>query len=189
MESQPSVKLARNGYIIISLLFCLTGVWECTGLLTDIHLLCTLVGLLCIMYGLIKIIGYFSKDLYCLAFQYDFAFGLLMSSVGCILLIRYQILQSFLYALVGLMILTDSVFKIQMCMDAKRFGMQQLWWKLMMVAIATGVLAALVLIRPFQVSFTLHRWFGYALISEGILNLLVAVFTVKTIEVHPFSDP
>lgn len=185
VDSQLSVKLARNGYIIVSLLFCLTGIWECTGLLTDIRLLCTLVGLLCITCGLIKMIGYFSNDLYCLAFQYDFAFGLLMSSVGCILLIRFQLLHPFIYNILGLIILTDSVFKIQMCMDAKRFGMHRLWWRLMMVAIATGVLGALILIRPFQVSFLLDRWFGYALISEGILNLLVAIFTVRVTKIHP----
>ena len=186
MDSQVSVRLARNGYIVVSVLFCLAGVWKCTGYLTDIRLLCTLMGLLCICYGLIKIIGYFSKDLYCLAFQYDFAFGLLLSFLGCILVFRHQLLQSYLYPLMGIFILTDAVFKIQMCMDAKRFGMHQLWWRLMLVAIATGICGALVLIRPYQLSFAMDQWFGSTLICEGILNLLVAIFTVKITNKHPF---
>ena len=35
-----------------------------------------------IVYGLIKILGYFSRDIYCLAFQFDLAFGVLLAAVG-----------------------------------------------------------------------------------------------------------
>ena len=37
-----------------------------------------------IVYGLIKILGYFSRDIYCLAFQFDLAFGVLLAAVGII---------------------------------------------------------------------------------------------------------
>ena len=49
-------------------------------------------GILLIAYGIIKMIGYFSKDLYCLAFQYDLACGIFLS--GCA---KYQKSEGRLY--------------------------------------------------------------------------------------------
>ncbi|MFQ9732082.1 MAG: hypothetical protein ACLT8X_11075 [Mediterraneibacter faecis] len=37
-------------------------------------------------YGIIKMIGYFSKDLYCLAFQYDLACGIFLIILGVVAL-------------------------------------------------------------------------------------------------------
>lgn len=37
------------------------------------------------------IIGYFSEDLYCLAFRYDLAYGLLLLVMGAIVLVKFAI--------------------------------------------------------------------------------------------------
>lgn len=67
------IKFARTGYILISILFYLSGI-ICIAI-PDINEKTAAIagGLILIVYGIIKITGYLSKDLYCLAFQYDFA--------------------------------------------------------------------------------------------------------------------
>ncbi len=76
------IKIACTGYILISIVFYITG-FLCIvdPKLIQLHSR-TLAGVILITYGIIKIIGYFSKDLYCLAFQYDFACGIFLIVLG-----------------------------------------------------------------------------------------------------------
>lgn len=46
------------------------------------------MGIMLILYGAIKISGYFTRDAFCLAFQFDLAFGILLMAVGVILIAR-----------------------------------------------------------------------------------------------------
>ena len=58
-------------------------------------------------YGIIKIIGYFSKDLYCLAFQYDFACGVFLIVLGMIVLCIKNYKDGYLLAGLGIFILLE----------------------------------------------------------------------------------
>ena len=80
------LRLARDGYIVMSIVFYIAG-------LTYIFLpelspltICITSGVVLIVYGIIKMIGYFSNDLYCLAFQCDLACGLFLMVLGVIIL-------------------------------------------------------------------------------------------------------
>ena len=81
MINLKQIKIACTGYILISIVFYITG-FLCIvdPELIQLHSR-TLAGTILIAYGIIKIIGYFSKDLYCLAFQHDFACGIFLNQV------------------------------------------------------------------------------------------------------------
>ena len=80
------------------------------------------VGAALIAFGAVKLIGYFSKDLYRLAFQFDLAFGALQSALGLVLVIRSESAMSLLCIILGIGIVADSLFKLQTAMDARRFA-------------------------------------------------------------------
>lgn len=84
------IKFARTGYILISILFYLSGI-ICI-FVPNINGKAAAIagGLILIIYGVIKITGYLSKDLYCLAFQYDFACGLFLIVLGIVVLFTGQ---------------------------------------------------------------------------------------------------
>ncbi|MBR2527732.1 MAG: DUF308 domain-containing protein [Blautia sp.] len=185
MGTLRTLKLVRNGYIIISLVFCALGVWIVLNPYITPLVLCQIIGILFIVDGILKMVSYFSRDFYDLAFQFDFAFGILMTAVGIILLARVAYMEALVYVIFGLMILTDALFKVQTCMDAKKFGLDTLWWRLLLVAIATGTIGTILLIQPVIGLPALSIWLGSAFLAEGILNLLVAVFTVRILDFHP----
>ena len=56
--------------------------------LTPLLLLGILVGCMMIGFGAVKLMGYFSRDLYRLAFQFDLAYGILLIVLGLIVLVR-----------------------------------------------------------------------------------------------------
>lgn len=91
------LKMARAGYLLMSAVFYISGALYM--ILPDVSPLgiCITSGIVLIVYGIIKIIGYFSKDLYCLAFQYDLACGLFLMVLGTIVLSCSQRASSPIY--------------------------------------------------------------------------------------------
>ncbi|MDQ9777003.1 hypothetical protein RF400_00035, partial [Acinetobacter baumannii] len=73
-----------------------------------------------------------SKDLYCLAFQYDFACGVFLIVLGMIVLCIKNYKDGYLLAGLGIFILLDSLLAVQTSFDAKRFGMTEWKWILLL---------------------------------------------------------
>lgn len=181
MDSLRTLKIARNGYIVISCIFCILGVFLIANPGCSAEVLCTLMGIIFIVNGVIKIIGYFSKDFYCLAFQFDLAFGILMITMGVLMLLRTDRIIRLIFVIFGLMILTDGLFKIQMSLDARRFGLN-LWWRILAAAILTGIFGVVLLVEPGEGAKLTMILMGIGLLVEGLMNLYVAVYTIKIIE-------
>lgn len=66
-----------------------------------------------ILFGASKIVGYLSKDLYRLAFEYDFVFGFIIAGIGLIFLIRPDSLLMPVCIPLGIVIFGDGVIKFR----------------------------------------------------------------------------
>ena len=138
------------------------------------------LGAAMVVFGVVKLVGYFSRDLYRLAFQYDLGFGLLLIALGALVLIRPKSVLDFLFTALGMAVLTDGLYKVQIAVDAKRFGIST-WWLTLALAIAAGAVGLALVFRPWASARLLTILLGAALLAEGILNLCVAVSTVKIV--------
>lgn len=181
MSSDEKLRAAKYGYIILSILICILGIVLICVPEFSVSALCWSGGILLILFGCIKIIGYLSKDLYRLAFQFDLAFGILLITLGLILIFRTNTMIHVIGVLLGLFILMDSLLKIQTAIDAKRFGLPK-WWLILITALVTGVLGFLLLFRPYESSVTIMLLLGVAFLGEGILNLITVLTAVKIIQ-------
>ena len=141
MNSSGTLKIARNGYIVMAVVFCALGIFLMAVPEKAVKIICVLAGILFIADGIIKIIGYFSRDFYCLAFQFDLGFGILMIAVGILILVRREAILRLIFVIFGLVILTDALLRIQMSVEAKKFGLK-LWWAVLLIAVATGIFGA-----------------------------------------------
>lgn len=142
MRSVVPMKTAKIGYFVISVLFCVLGIVLITSPGTSVVWLGRLLGVGMIVFGAIKLVGYFSRDLFRLAFQYDLAFGILLIALGIVTLARPNGAMSFLCIVFGIPVLADGLFKIQIAIDAKRFGIGQ-WWLVLLLAALTCVIGLL----------------------------------------------
>lgn len=115
------LKTAKIGYIMISIAFYISG-------------LCCIIspnvmgrngkvaaGILLIAYGIIKMIGYFSKDLYCLAFQYDLR-GIFLIYLEWLLLSIRNPKEGYMLAGLGILISIRQSFS-----DSDLFRCQKIW--------------------------------------------------------------
>ena len=174
------IKAAKTGYIIISILLCVLGIVLIAVPDFSVTLLCVLGGGIMMLFGLVKIIGYCSKDLYRLAFQFDLAFGILFVVLGFILIIRTDAMVNLICIVMGICVLADALLKIQISIDSRAFGIKK-WWLILAMAILTGVAGFLLIFRPLESIQTIMILFGIALITEGVLNLITILIAVKII--------
>lgn len=174
------IKAAKTGYIIISILLCVLGIVLIAVPDFSVTLLCVLGGGIMMLFGLVKIIGYCSKDLYRLAFQFDLAFGILFVVLGFILIIRTDAMVNLICIVMGICVLADALLKIQISIDSRAFGIKK-WWLILAMAILTGVAGFLLIFWPSESIQTIMILFGIDLITEGVLNLITILTAVKII--------
>lgn len=183
MKNRCSIPMwvAKAGYIVMSLVFCGAGVLFIVKPELSAMVISRALGAAMIVFGLIKLVGYFSKDLFRLAFQYDLGFGLLLIALGILVLAKPAGVLDFIFVALGIAILADGLFKVQIAVDSKRFGIST-WWLTLVLAMVTGVVGLALVFRPWDSVRLLTTLLGAALLAEGILNLCVAVSTVKIVD-------
>lgn len=181
MRSVIPMKTAKIGYIVMSAVLCFFGILLIAHPDFSIEMIGVAAGICMILFGVVKLVGYFSKDLFRLAFQYDLAFGLLMIGLGAITLIKPDNLMNFICVALGIAILADGLFKIQISVDAKRFGIRW-WWLILTLAVLTGAFGLVLVFRPTQSASILVILFGVSLLAEGILNLITVLSAVKIVK-------
>ncbi|MBR3347213.1 MAG: DUF308 domain-containing protein, partial [Solobacterium sp.] len=88
MQNTTPMRIAKTGYIILSAVLCIIGISFITYPESASVLIGKVIGITFCSFGVIKIIGYLSRDLYRLAFQYDLAFGILVLALGVISMVH-----------------------------------------------------------------------------------------------------
>lgn len=172
------VRMAREGYILISVIFYIAGIVYMMMPSISPLTLCILGGLILVVYGIVKMIGYLSDDMYNLAFQYDLACGLLLIVLGLIIIGCNLRIYPYLFLGSGLLILMDAVLKIQTAKDAKMFGLDTWKW-ILAFSIIAAIFGILIIIKPFQEKQTSRIIAGCGLLAEGFMNHLTVKETVK----------
>lgn len=181
MRSVAPMRTAKTGYIIISSLLCVLGILLIAVPDFSVSAVGTICGAILIAFGIVRLVGYFSKDLYRLAFQYDLAFGILMITLGAIMLWHPDSLISFICITLGLSFLADGLFKIQIAIESKTFGIRE-WWLILALAIITVIFGGILIARPSESSRILAVLVGISMLCEGILNIGTMITAVKIIK-------
>ena len=181
MRSMVPMRVAKTGYILMSVIFCVLGLLFILRPDQSLAVMGRVLGIAMIAFGAFKLVGYFSRDLYRLAFQYDLEFGILLIVLGIIVLPRSEDVMGVLAAALGIAVLADGLFKVRISMDSRTFGIRG-WWVILVLAAITCGAGGLLVLRPWQGARLLARLLGAALLCEGGLNLYVVVSTVKIID-------
>lgn len=175
-----AIRIAKSGYIVSSATFCILGLLLLIEPDVSAVMLCKAIGILLLVCGSFKICGYLARDLYRLAFQFDLACGTLTVVLGVLMMVRSDSVLRFLNLVIGILILADGLLKLQTSLDAQRFGLER-WWLIAGTALLTSILGFLIVMEPFQNYGVAGAMIllGFALLMEGVLNLCVALYTIR----------
>ena len=180
MRSVRPMQVAKTGCIVMSVLFCVLGALLLFMPELSASLIGVLIAAMLIVFGLIKLTGYFSRDLYRLAFQYDLAIGILLVALGLMLLTKPGRAMDFMCLILGIAVASDGFFKVQMSLDAKRFGLST-WWLIMILGVIAGIAGLAAAFHPVEGTKVLMMLLGASLLAEGLLTLSVTLCAVKII--------
>lgn len=181
MRSVTPMRIAKIGYIVMSVMFCIAGALFIALPDISITMIGISMGIAMIVFGIVKLVGYFSRDLFRLAFQFDLELGILLLVLGLIVLIRPDDLMSFICIALGISILTDGLFKVQIALDSKRFGIKS-WWLILALAVVAGTIGVFLIFRSAKSAQFLTVLLGVSILAEGILNLYTVISTVLIIK-------
>ena len=186
MRSVFPMRVAKLGYIILSVGFCVLGI----ALISMPDLSTAMLTRVCcaafLLFGCVKLLGYYSKDLFRLAFQFDFEFGVLMLILGLLLLLHPGTLPYLLPIAFGVALIGEGLFKIRISIDAKRFGIRS-WWFCSLLAVITALCGAGLVLDSGRPWVQLMRLLGLSFCCEGLLSL-VTVLTMVKIVYHQRPD-
>ena len=174
------IKRAKSTYIAVSVSMVILGAVLMLNPGLSMLTLCYLIGGLMVIFGITRLVGYFSKDLFRLAFQFDLALGIFCMLAGIVILVHPNNIMKLLPVIIGLFVTIDGVFKMQTAIDSKRFGLKR-WYAILVLAAVTCVFGLLLIIDPFAGGKALMIFFGATMMIDGIQNLCVVLYTVKTV--------
>jgi uncharacterized membrane protein HdeD (DUF308 family) len=180
------MRTAKIGYIVISAVFCIVGGFMMAKPELSQKWIGLFFGIAMMVFGIVKLIGYFSKDLYRLAFQYDLQFGIILLLIGIVAVMRPVGVINYICIALGIAIMSDGLFRIRIALDAKEFGIRT-WWLVLSLAALAVIIGFVLVFRPTESSRVLIMLFGAALIADGLLNFSVALCMVKIIK-HQVPD-
>lgn len=172
---------AKIGYIVMSALTVAAGIAFVAFPVSALRTLTRALGAIAVLFGAVKIIGYFSKDLYRLAFQFDLEFGVVMIAAGAVMMLHPSFSITMLATAVGLLTVFDGLFKARIALDAKRFGLP-LWWVITALGMISFAAGLALVIRPAESVAVMSAILGATLICDGALNFAVALEAVKIVK-------
>jgi uncharacterized membrane protein HdeD (DUF308 family) len=113
-----------------------------------------LIGGCFVVLGGARVLGYFSNDLYRLAFQCDLGLGSFCVILGVLFILSPDNVQPALPYIIAVYVLIDTLLKLQTALDAKAFGMKH-WWGLMLSSLVVTVTSVALLVTHAKLSFPL----------------------------------
>jgi len=146
-----------------------------------------MIGIECLLIGSTKIFGYFSNDLYRIAYQFDFAAGCVVILFGLLLLIFPTLVMPHFASCIAIYVMVDGFLRVQTAIDAKRFGMPYWYFVLIGALMLVAGAAVIYLLALDRQKFV---WIGVMLIADSFLSVLVTMYTVhvRVRKVHRESE-
>ena len=142
------------------------------------------VGVASIVIGATGVYGYFSNDMYRLAFQSDFALGIFNVIFGILLIINPTRLSILLPTAISILTLLDGGNKAQVAIEGQRFGISK--WYLVVASAVLEIAAGVVLmiLTYHGLADASRILMGIAMGVVGVTNFWTTMYTVRIRENH-----
>lgn len=185
MSSIKLIRTAKTGYLVLAALFCIMGVaiLALPGITLD--MIGWGAGAIIAAFGIVRIIGYYSRDPYGLAFQHDPVLGVLAIALGSVLMFRRSVAVNALGLVLGVELLADNLFTVQTALEARRFGLGS-WWLLLALAVVAVIAGILLIVCPFEGMRVWVRVMGISLLSQGVMSFCVGLCAIH---IPPLRTP
>lgn len=137
-----------------------------------------MLGVLFGLTGGARMFGYFSNDLYRLAFQFDFFNGIFCEMLTLLVVLMPGKEYHVVSVLITAYLLLDGLMKMQISLDCRRFGIR-FWWLILITGLVVAAASILSVIGVLAKVMPLTAITGILLIVDGLENIFVTAATVR----------
>ena len=172
------LKSDKKGFIWSGIVYLLVGIFMCAWPVGTAELMCVIAGGALIVSGVVKASAYFKKKDYGLMPRVDFASSALLVILGALLASRPDIFMSLVPFILGMLILVNSVFQLQIALElhSAKYGA---WWHYLAVSLGCGALALIMMFDPFGSYRLVAVFMGLAFLVDGAADLWTALYLKK----------
>lgn len=162
------IRRAKWSYIGLSIVIAVMGIC-CIAFPSHVSsFLGWIIGLASIVLGVIRLISYFSYNKQGIGF--DFSLGVIFICVGIFFLTCWNLILSALAVVAGVILVFDSILKIQSAIDCLRIKYKQ-WWVGFVIALVVAAGGIVLICNPFGSVEVMFRVLGAVLILDAVQNL------------------
>lgn len=172
-------KLGRNS-IVLSIVLLVFGLFMFTRPISTINVLMIVFGVILVLDGLVHLVSYFS-----IKNDYRFFSGELVQAIiyiilGFVLMINYYNVSYLLPIILGIWIIVDSIFKLQISMNIRDIYDSH-WGVLLALSILTGLFGMIVLFNPVSSLELLTRVCGAILMIVELISIFEDISIISRV--------
>ena len=160
----------RNTLIATSVLYLMFGIIMLFFPDMIIKSVCYLVGIMFLFVGVSGVVMYVKTDVKTAFTSFTLVMSIIFGAFGIYVLLNPEAFALFLPLVVGIFLLVDSVSKLSMAFDLKKFEYKN-WWQMMIVAFVILACGIFLLTNPFAVVKVSIMVIGAILIALSISNI------------------
>ena len=169
------------GYVVVSVFFLVLGILMVVRPESSLTVICRALGALTAVFGAVRIVQYFLRTPESVGQRYDLAGGIFCLLAAALLVFRAGEIAAILSVIVGIFILIDSVFKLQVALDARRTGVGA-WIPMMILACLSLLLGILLVFDTFKGQAVISVIMGCALIYEALADLFTVFYVSRAVK-------
>ena len=163
------IKELKKNMILLAVFYLILGIILVLFPEGSGYAICYLIGGLTIIYGIFHLVLYQRTKSPFVTYRYDLVQGIIGLAIGIYVMI------------LGVVVMIDSIVKIQNAWDLKRMGYDR-WWLVMIGALVTLVFGLLMVFYPFTVYLSVIVFVGISLIVNGVSDLITIFILNKKVK-------
>ena len=175
------IKELKKNMILLAVFYLILGIILVLFPEGSGYAICYLIGGLTIIYGIFHLVLYQRTKSPFVTYRYDLVQGVIGLAIGIYVIIVPEILIETLPVVLGVVVMIDSIVKIQNAWDLKRMGYDR-WWLVMIGALVTLVFGLLMVFYPFTVYLSVIVFVGISLIVNGVSDLITIFILNKKVK-------
>ena len=160
----------KNTLIATSILYLVFGIIMLFFPAMVITSVCYLVGVMFLFVGVSGIVMYIKAEFKTMFTSFTLIMSIIFGAFGIYVLLNPETFASFLPLVVGIFLLVDSINKLSMAFDLKKFEYSN-WWQMLIVAFILLGCGLLLVFNPFEALSVSVQIIGAILIVDAATNI------------------
>lgn len=171
------IKKCEKYSILISILMIILSIFLIVNPLKSIETFVICFSIILLINGVGNLISYFSIDSTERLYSFDLIMGLMTIISGTLILIYRTALIEFFPIVLGIWIIANNLFKIQIAINLSSIKGSNWLWLLLMSIIMIG-LGILLIVKPFSSTIAITSVAGIFLLITEIINLIDSIIVL-----------